>query len=216
MGAMTFRERPEHEIERMGDDELIAYLVAARNAGRGDEARKALGHFAFRRLDDLTRRALLKVERREDAEDLAMQTIKDVLEAAFEGTSPGEAVNLMKRILSRRIADFYRERERKPPPGALPEESGDPDSWQPDAAVSKDDKGQVLVQDAIDREYDRLSAVHRRAIDLRVFEDLPSQEAADLVNQEFPDANPPMSAQNVDQIASRFRKALRGELDHGG
>ena len=113
---MPFKERPEHELDQLPDEELIAYLVAAREAGRLDEARTALGIFAFGRYDDLVRRALAKVESRDDAEELAMQTIKGVLKSAFAGVSPGEAVNLMKTILARRIADFYDDRERKPPP----------------------------------------------------------------------------------------------------
>jgi hypothetical protein len=34
-----------------------------------------------------------------------------------------------------------------------------------------------------------------------------------MVNDEFPDLNPKMTAANADQIASRFRKDLRGKLD---
>jgi DNA-directed RNA polymerase specialized sigma24 family protein len=213
---MTFKEMPEHELCALPDDELIAYLVAARKAGRLDQARRALGCFAFRRIDDLIRRALSKVESRADAEELAMQTIEDVLESAFEGISPGEAVNLMKTILARRIADFYRERERRPPPGALPEDQRDEERRRPDAAVSGDDKGVVEVQDAIDREYEKLQPHHRLVVDLRVFQGSPSKETAAMVNEEFPNLDTPMTDQNVDQIASRFRRVLRGELDDDG
>jgi len=209
---MTFREKPEHELAQTADEELIAYLVAARSAGRAECARTALGIFLFRRLDDWVYRAQAKVESRQDAEELAMQAISDALEAAFQGTSPGEVVNLIKVILARRIADFYDARERKPPPQALPEESGEEERWQPDAAITRDDKGQVVLRDAIDRVYADLSELHRRVVDLRVFEGHPSQDTADIVNAEHPDANPAMSATNVDQIASRFRSALRREL----
>ena len=215
-GAMTFKERPDHELDRLPDEELIAYVVAAREAGRPDAARRGLAIFAWRRHPDLVRRAQLKVKSREDAEDLAMQAIEGVLRSAFEGTSPGEAVKLMHRILDRRIADFYRDRERKPPPGDLPEERPDEERKEPDAAVSKDDKDEVWVSDLIEREYEKLSPHHRMVVDLAVFGGHSSEETADLVNQEFPNLDTPMTAQNVDQIKSRFRKVMRGELDDGG
>ena len=215
-GAMTFKERPEHELALLSDEELIAYVVAARNAGRLDEARNALSIFAFRRLDDLTWRALQKVGSREDAEELAMDTIRGVLESAFSGVSAGEAVNLMKTILARRIADFYRDRERKPPPDALPEEQDDDERRAPDVAVTEDDKGEVFVRDAIDRERASLRPDHRLVVKLKVFQKYSSKETADLVNQEFPNLDTPMTDQNVDQIATRFRRVMRKELEDDG
>jgi DNA-directed RNA polymerase specialized sigma24 family protein len=213
---MTFKPLPEHELLAKSDEDLIAYLVAARGAGRLDEARKALGYFVFRRRDDLIGKALTKMGNRDDAEDVVDQTIEDTIRSAFEGTSPGEAASLMWTILSRRIADFYKRLERKPEPGQLPEEMDDEERKAPDAATAKDDKGIVEAQDATDRVLADYSPHHRLVVDLKCFDRYASKETADRVNREFPNLDTPMSAVNVDQIASRFRAALRKELGDEG
>jgi DNA-directed RNA polymerase specialized sigma24 family protein len=213
---MTFKSLPEHELYALPDEELIAYLVAARNALRLDHARKALSYFVFRRRDDLIGKALTKMGNRDDAEELADQTIEDTIRAAFEGSSPGEAASLMWTILARRIADFYKRLESRPVPDQLPEDRDEEDRKGPDAAVSKDDKGIVGTQDAIERVLAGYSPHHMRVVELRCFERYASKETAARVNEEFPKLDTPMTAANVDQIASRFRTALRGELDEDG
>lgn len=216
LGVTPYRKRPESELARMSDEELIGYLVAARRADDLDEAKRALGIFCFRRFDDLKRRAWLKVGNDADAEELAMETLKGVLEAVFDGVSPGEAFNLMRTILARRIADFHRDRERKPQPGQLPEDQDDEERKAPDAAVSKDDKDAVWVTELIEREYEKLRSDHKLVVDLRVFARHSSKETAEIVNERFPGLDTPMTATNVDKIASRFREVMRGELEGSG
>ena len=213
---MTFKPLPEHELCALPDEALIAYLVAARTAARLDEARTALGCFVWRRREDLIGKALTKMGNRDDAEEIADQAIEDTIRSAFEGTSPGEAASLMWTILSRRIADFYKRLERKPAPDQLPEERDDEDHKGPDAATSKDDKGIVEAQDATDRVLAGYSDHHRRVVELKCFDRYSSKETAERVNQEFPKLDTPMTAANVDQIASRFRAALRRELGEDG
>jgi DNA-directed RNA polymerase specialized sigma24 family protein len=213
---MTFKPLPEPELSALPDGELIGYLVAGRNAGRLDEARKALGCFVFRRRDDLIGKALTKIGSRDDAEEIVDQTIEDTIKSAFEGTSAGEAASLMWTILSRRIADFYKRRESRPEPDRLPEEMDDEERRAPDAATSKDDKGIVATQDAVDRVLADYSPHHRRVVELKGFDRYSSKETAARVNEEFPKLDTAMTAVNVDQIASRFRTALRGELGEGG
>jgi DNA-directed RNA polymerase specialized sigma24 family protein len=213
---MTFKPLPEHELCALPDRELIAYLVAARKAGHADEARKALGCFVFRRRDDLIGKALTKMGNRDDAEEVVDQTLEDTIKAAFDGTSAGEAASLMWRILSRRIADFYKRLESKPAPGQLPEEMDDEERKAPDAATSKDDKGIVGTEDAIERVLADYSDHHRRVVERKCFERYSSKETANRVNEEFPNLDTPMTDANVDQIASRFRAALRRELGEDG
>ena len=50
-------------------------------------------------------------------------------------------------------------------------------------------------------------------MDLFVIDGYDATETAEKVNNAFPDLNPPMSDQNVHQIASRFRRDLRGDLE---
>ena len=56
--------------------------------------------------------------------------------------------------------------------------------------------------------------VHRTVIDIYVFEDLGAEETAERINDTFGDElDQPMTAENIHQIASRFRKKLREMLD---
>lgn len=200
----------DYDLAKRRDEELIAYVVAARDAGELDSARQALGIFAQRRWGDLVRRALLKMPTREDAEDVAAQAIAGALKAAFDGESIGEAVNLINRILSRRIADFHEARKRTE---ALPEDLDDDERKQPDAAIVEDDTAAVDLADVVTQVYDKLEEDHHRdVVDDYVFGGFDAKETAERVNTSYPDLDPPMSDQNVHQIASRFRKDLRDEL----
>ena len=68
--------------------------------------------------------------------------------------------------------------------------------------------GAVEVRDAIERVMSALRPDHRRVVDLVVFEDRSAAEAVRAVDG--------MTEANVHQIVSRFRRALRGELEAGG
>jgi DNA-directed RNA polymerase specialized sigma24 family protein len=208
--GMAFREMKDYELDGLADEQLIAYVAQAYEAGASDAAKLGLGIFAYRRYDDLVRRALLKMPSRQDAEDVAMQTLRDVFRAAFEGKSVGEAVNLMKTILARRIADWHDSRKFADP---LPEEADDDEKRAPDAATADDDTAVVDVQDAVQQVMAGLqSDHHRQVVEDFVFNGYGAKETAERVNASFPDLDPPMSDQNVHQIASRFRKDLREAL----
>lgn len=212
---MTFKRRLPGELDNLDDEGLIAYAVGARDAEELEAMKDALAVVANRRLRDLIRRALIKVPA-EDAEDVAMQAMSDAVLARFDGTSVGEFVSLTHTILSRRIADYHDKAERSVDTTELPEEHRDDDEegrHRRDAAISPPEVGAVDVQDVIDRALARLSAQHRRTVELYVLEDLSGEATADQVNQEFPDSNPKMSVDNVQKIASRFRKHLRKRLE---
>jgi RNA polymerase sigma factor (sigma-70 family) len=206
---MDFERRLPHELDHLSDEELIAYAVAAREAGEVDAMADALAVIANRRLPDLTRRARVKVPP-QDAEELAVQAMGEAVLARFEGTSVGEFVKLMHTVLSRRIADYYEKRERTVETTDLPDEhGGDDDDLRRDVAISPSETGAVDVQSVIDQALDELSEQHRRVIELYVFEDLSAENTADQVNTEFPDSNPQMSVDNVQQIKARFKKRVR-------
>lgn len=206
---MDFERRLPHELDHLSDEELIAYAVAAREAGDVEAMADALAVIGNRRLGDGTRRARAKVPV-QDAEELAAQAMGEAVLARFEGTSVGEFVKLMHTILSRRIADYYEKRERTVETTDLPDEHGDDDDLRRrDVAISPDESGVVDVQSVIDQALDELSDQHRRVIELYVFEDLSADDTADQVNAEFPDSNPKMSVDNVQQIKARFKKRVR-------
>lgn len=212
---MPFERRLHTELDRLDDEGLIAYAVAAREANDPEAMGDALAVVGNRRQRDLIRRALMKVPEA-DAEDVAMQALGDALLARFEGTSVGEFVNLVHTVLSRRIADYHDKVDRSVDTTELPEEHRDDEDesrHRRDAGVSQAEVGRVDAQDVVDQALAGLSAQHRRTAELYVFDDLSAQDAADQVNQEFPDSNPQMSVDNVHKIASRFRKHLRKLLD---
>ncbi len=212
---MAFKRRLPGELDNLDDEALIAYAVGARDAGEPEAMKDALAVFANRRLPDLIRRAKLKVPE-SDAEDVAMLTMTGAVLARFEGTSVGEFVNLTNRVLARRIADYHDKAERSPDTVELPEEHRNPDDegrHRRDAAVSQPEVGAVDAQSVIDQALAELSAEHRRTVELYVFEDLNAANAANQVNQEFPDSNPKMSVDNVQKIKSRFKKRLRKLLE---
>lgn len=200
----------DYELAELSEERLIAYVVSARRAGRSGAAQLGLGIFAQRRWDDLVRRALLKMPNRSDAEDVAGQTIRDVFKAAFDGMVIGEAVSFINTILARRIADFHKARKQTE---ALPEDLDDEEGKGRDLAIADDDTVLVDTQDTVDRLHERLSPEHKQVVDDYVFKGYDANETAARVNTSFPDLDPPMSAQNVHQIASRFRKDLREALE---
>ncbi|CAN5470293.1 hypothetical protein BH10ACT11_BH10ACT11_15930 [soil metagenome] len=208
---MSYRAKTELELSDLGDEQLIAQLVAARENGENKQAQTAQAIFANRRIDELVWRAKMRLGDMQDAEDIAQEAMLGAIKANFKGESVGEAVRLMHTIVDRRLADFYRSREGKETQ-PLPEDLGDEDWHAPPAAIEQDETGAMHIQGLIDAECAKLSESHRAVIDLRVFQGYKSKEVAETVNQRFPDLETPMSDQNVDQIASRYRDAMRRAL----
>jgi DNA-directed RNA polymerase specialized sigma24 family protein len=209
---MPFRRRTDYELDRLPDDEILAYAVAAREAGDRKAMEDALAILIFRRYDDLVRRARLKVPT-EDAEDVAARALSDAALAAFEGASEGEFWKLVSRVLQRRVSDYWEKRERSPDTAPLPEEhADDEDVHGKTAAVSSDPTTAVDAQDVIDEVLGRLNDVHRRVVELSI-EGFSAQEVSARLNAEDPDLDPPMSVDNVHQITSRFRRDLREALE---
>jgi len=110
------------------------------------------------------------------------------IQSAFDGSSEGEFHVWLRTITARRIADFH----RRPRPATVSLE---------DVVAEAPEKGVVVVADAVERVLERLSAEHRRVVELVVFCGLAASEVDGV------------TAANVHQITSRFRRALREELD---
>jgi RNA polymerase sigma factor (sigma-70 family) len=212
--CLRHRCKTEAELDRLSDDQLIAAIASAREAGCNDCARKALGILINRRLPDLTRRARIKVPP-EDAEDVAMEVLASALRSAFDGSSVGEFVEWLKTILKRRIADYYDKQARTPDTQPLPEEHQDAEEvYGRDAAVEGDHAPRVELEDVVGRLLVRFSPAHRRVIQLAVFQRVPGKETAKVVNMEFGDRlDREMSEANVHQISKRFRDKLRAALE---
>ena len=191
-----FRPLDEAELERLDDDALIDYMRRARAAGH-PSAGLALAIMVFGRWSIVERRVRMKVPEAH-VEDLTGDIVVDAIASSFDGTSVGQFVRWLDTITRRAIADFHGRRRDS--------SSSEQVSEVEPAAASEE--GVVEILDAVERVMARLGEDHRRVIEMVIFAD---RTAADAVR-----AVPGMTEGNVHQIVSRFRQALRGELDAGG
>jgi RNA polymerase sigma factor (sigma-70 family) len=202
---LAFRDLREHELQLLGDDQLIEHMRAARRAGEPDALRRALAILVFGYMDTVTQRVRLKVPD-EDVEDVAAITMESAISSAFDGRSIGEFRSWLHTIVDRRIADYHRRRKDKPKPQRLPTEHlGDEEAWGDEPAAEFDEA--VDAKRALEQAYGELSDEHRRVVDLYVVGPFSAKDAAAKV--------PGMSEANVHQIASRFQKRFRDLLDPG-
>jgi RNA polymerase sigma factor (sigma-70 family) len=201
------------ELDRLASDALIAYIRAAHDAGRPQDGQRALAILVFRHFDDVRRRVSIKVPRA-DVEDVAMEAVTSAIKSAFDGTAVGQFMAWLNRIVRRRIADYHRRLESRPDEAPLPEEHAEAEEIWGKTAASGDDTASVDVESVIDQVLGELNEVHRRVVELFVFDDRSARETVDRVNEDWgEELDPPMSIDNVNQIVSRFRKAMRGKLD---
>lgn len=203
-----FQELPEHHLGSLSDELLIDYMRRAREAGRHDAMRPAVGVLVFGYWDTLVARARLKLPAA-DAEEVAGEAVASALASAFDGKSVGEFRSWLHTILSRRIADYLEGRKRRPRTTELPSEhEREEEVWGAEPAV--DFEGDALfARDCLHRTYEEIvDPRHRRAIDLYVLGPHSAAEAAALVGGGMTEAN-------VHQIASRFQRRFRELLEEG-
>ncbi len=180
-----FRPLAQHELERLGDDELIAYIHAARRAD-DRSAGDALATLVFGHRHNVRRRVAMKVPDA-DVEDLTDDIVADAIVSAFDGTSGGQFGSWLNTITQRAIADYHRRGPGRFKRGELDRETEAPREHA------------VEALDAVDRVLAPLSDEHRRVIGLWLL----GFRAAEIDG---------VSDDNVHQIVSRFRRALRGQL----
>jgi DNA-directed RNA polymerase specialized sigma24 family protein len=187
-GQDVFRSLGEAGLTRLDDDALIGYVRAARGVGH-PSARDALAVLVFGHWHNVARRVALKVPAA-SVEDVTSDVLVSAIQSAFDGVSEGEFAVWLRTITARRIADFH----RRPVARTVPLE---------DVELEAPEAGLVVLSDAVERVLGRLSDPHRQVVELVVFEGRGAGEVDGF------------SAANVHQIASRFRRALREELDTG-
>jgi len=212
-----FRRRSDDELSRLSDDALVGYIGDARDAGEAEAMQRGIEILAYGLRGDVVVRVRRKLESRSDAdvEIVADQVIAGAMLAAFRGESVGEFRALLNRILARRVADYYRSRRGGAREGPLPSEhAGDDEVWGDEPRAQEEISG-IWADDAVERALADLSPAHRAVIELRLA-GYTSKEAAEIVNvgDELPvGLETPMTADNVDQINSRFRHRLRDLLE---
>ena len=203
-----FRELTELELGRLNDEQLVDYLRAAREAGRPEAMRPAIAVLVLGYWDMLIGRARLKLPDA-DVEDVAAEAMMSALASAFDGRSVGEFRSWLHTILSRRIADHFEARKRRPATTELASEhAGEDDVWGSEPAEPFEGEA-LFAQQCLRQAYDELiEHRHRQVIDLYVLGPHSAGEAASLVGSDMTEAN-------VHQISSRFQKRFRELLDGG-
>ncbi len=201
---MSFNPRPDHELDLLSDEKLIAYLREASSAGDAAAAKRALAILVYGYASLVERRMALRVPRWA-AEDAAHDALVRAIASAFDGTSEGEFRSWMGTIIERTAADWFRKRDRRPQEAPLPSEHlGSEEVWGEEPATASE-AGAVELQIIVDGVMEQLSAPHRLVVELHVFDGLPASEVCEQVEGMSPD--------NVAQVASRFRKRLREALE---
>ena len=109
---MNFRERNDAELARLGDGELIAYIVDARRAGRIEAAVMAAQVLALRYEPRIRGYVATRLQSKGRAvsDDVAERTISDAIVsvANFEGESLPEFGGWIFQIAKFRIVDYHR------------------------------------------------------------------------------------------------------------
>lgn len=204
-----FRELSDLELDALSDEELLAYIARARALGELEAARLALRILVFGHIENVEWRVRRKVPG--DAVDKVVgEAFMSAFLATLSGQSVGEFVSWLNRIVDRRIADFHRSKRLETEP--LAEEHAGEDDVRGGLPFEPDETAVVETMVIVDDLRAELSPTHRLVVDLYCIEGYPATEAAGLVNDNQPDLHPPMSENNVHQIARRFRQALRDAL----
>jgi RNA polymerase sigma factor (sigma-70 family) len=199
-----FRPLTQAELDRLSDDDLIAYLREAAAAGASEHARLALQVLVFGFWDLVEARLSARLPAWA-VEDETSNVIARAITSSFAGTSEGEFRSWLTTIIKRAVADFYRAQERTPKQTPLHRTTEDGEQENLPGRFEADGAGYVEVQTLVESCLDELSDPHRRVVEILVFEDRDAKDAAAEVDG--------ITEANAYQIVSRFRRRLRELLE---
>jgi RNA polymerase sigma factor (sigma-70 family) len=203
---LNLKPTSEHELARLKDEELIAYAVGARDAGQRDAFETAAKLFAGRRMGLVSYWVSQKTDP-EEVDEITGKALVSIINGitGVTGSSPGEFVEWMRTVTRRRIADHYRAKEKLPGFTPLDDQPKDEGQWT-EKAGEPDSTGGVDTALVVDAALNRLNEVKREVVEKRI-EGYSAKETAEMSR------DPDMTPVNVDQIFSRFKKALKKELN---
>ncbi len=107
-----FEPLPPHRLSALSDECLVAYVAAAHAAGDVAAERQALGVLAFAWESYIRAKVALKVPE-QDRDDVVLAVQESLLRSSFEGKVIGQFGAFLRKITARRIADYYRDLERR-------------------------------------------------------------------------------------------------------
>jgi DNA-directed RNA polymerase specialized sigma24 family protein len=214
-----FRALSDAEVYALPSEALLTYVADAKRHGANDHARTAVHLLLFRdeaRMRNRIRARLPShLERHADtvAEWVLERITRSALLLQFEGQSVGEWVNWFETAIKRQVISFWRSAQGKAleREDMLPAEHEDTYGVRDWIGVDFDDERVAARLDGGDAIRAVLAGMtnadHVRALHAAFWEDRASTDVAKTLG---------ISAANVDQIKSRFRKELRAELERRG
>lgn len=210
---------PNARLSALSDEELIARVVAARNAGDRDAGTQAIGILAYQYFDLVHGRVALKVPP-DQVDDVVAEILISAMKSSFDGRSLGEFHNWLQTITRRRIADVtVKNRKRREREGLLPAEHQSDESQMPDDLGVEGGQEEAELMAVIDSCMAAVpEAHHRRVIELygpveMGFAGLSARDTARMVNQEHGSNPKEMSEANVHKIYQRFKDAVMHALE---
>lgn len=212
-----FERLDDWRLDRLSDEELVDYVNAARAAGQPDAGKRAIELVSWRQEPLVAARVAAKVPR-PARDDVVMDVLESLLHSAFDGKVIGSVRAFATVIARRRIADYYRDRERHPDQVPLPgEHQEDEQIWGEQPDVVEDATALVAAGDAIERVLARRNETHRRMIMLYGPGAMGGEDlsGAEVVERMRADHGETVSIDNVQQVWRRFRVDLEKELQAG-
>jgi DNA-directed RNA polymerase specialized sigma24 family protein len=201
------------ELDRLSDEDLVAYVVAAREAGRPDAGKRATDVLAFRIQPLVEARVAAKVGR-DAQEDVVMEVLTSFLQSAFDGKVILSVRAFVATITKRRIADHYRRLERHPDQVPLPGGDGEEEGVWGNEPGGEDDTSALAFMPIVERLLAERSEPHRRIILMSGPEAMNgmNMRGAEVV-EELARQGETTTVANVQQVWHRFKDDLKGELE---
>lgn len=214
MGALG-----EPELAKLDDATLIERALAAREAGRWEEAREALRIFAFG-MGDAVRafvRNRLDSQGESVVDEVAERALEDAIRSIhnLRGRTAAEARAFVFKVARLRIVDFHRSRRLEMTPLGAGGEGDTAADTAPRLQVESVAEG-VHAHLLLEQAMEGLRRDHRDVVAMFVLLGYTARETAEHLSAraEGPAAHR-ISEQNVHQIGSRFRRDFRRRLVAG-
>jgi RNA polymerase sigma factor (sigma-70 family) len=201
MRAGTFNALSDDALARLSDDDLVAYICAARDAGESRAMRQGLRLLTWGNMSRIVARMRLRVPP-EHAEEVAMEAFEKAAEGAFRGECVGEFRSWLTTIIHGTATDWLRRSYRR---SGAEASLDDPDAGIEPSIASE--SGAIELRLVAEEVLGEMSDDHRRVIELHVFKGFTAPEVCERIDG--------MSVDNVAQIASRFRQRMRRALEDG-
>ena len=206
-----FKRLSQSGLAGLGNQALVDYIAAAREAGERSAEKEAVGILAYG--FEPTVRGWVRMRMGsapQDVDDVVMEVLQSALRSSFEGKVVGEFGAFLKTITSRRVVDYFRERGRQLAMSPLgSEHEGDDGVWGDEPFVEDDTTG-MEVRELVDRLLADHNEQHQQVIrlygpEVAGCQDLPAEEVAARIDG--------ISVANVHKIWSRFKRDVEAELD---